>query len=250
MKRWGFALLAQLLAWLISILILETADPSLHASLIEAVLAGTFAALFSVLFKEPSWRMPMQFSFSVLLGLGLNMQALPSYVWFLALCISSLMFGGGITGKRAPLYLTQQKAFDAILSCIPEDLEGHCCDVGAGIGSFLVRVAPLRPRLKLAGIERAPLTCWVGKVRCQWHRAGNIHWGDLWKTSLKDYQVVYAFLSPEAMEALWLKAKQEMPPGALLIVNAFEIPKVKAHQVIRYGKSPSDQILCYRLPGR
>jgi hypothetical protein len=248
MKRWGLALFAQGLAWIISILILESADPSLHVSVIEALLAGIFAALFSALFKEPIWRMPMQLGFSILVGLGLHIQTLPNYVWLIALSIASLLFGGGITGKRAPLYLTQQRAFEAILSCIPEHLEGKCLDVGAGIGSFMLSVAPHRPQMLFEGVERAPLTCVVGNLRCKWFRAGSIKWGDLWKISLHDYQVVYAFLSPEAMEALWLKAKKEMQPGALLIVNAFEIPKIKADRVIRYGQGMSDQILCYRLP--
>lgn len=249
MKRWGFAAMAQAGGWLISILLLESMNASLHASLIEAVLAGFFASVFSVMFKEPVWRSPMQGGFSILVWLGLHFGTLPSYIWLIALCIASLLFGGGITGKRAPLYLTQQRAFEAILSCIPKNLEGSCLDVGAGIGSFMLRVAPHRPLLRFEGIERAPLTFFVGYLRCHWHRSGTMHWGDLWKTSLKEYQLVYAFLSPEAMEALWLKAKKEMPPGSLLIVNAFEIPHVKFEQRIRYGNSPSDQILSYRLPG-
>jgi hypothetical protein len=250
MKRWGYALLAQGLGWLFSIFILESADLSLHASLVEACLAGTFSALFSLLFKEPLWRMPMQTGFSVLLGLGMYFQSIPSYLWLIALFVASLLFGGGVTGRRAPLYLTQQRAFKAILSCIPENLEGKCLDVGAGIGSFMIHIAPLRSQLNFEGIERAPLTCLMGNILCKWKQSGIIRWGDLWKTSLHDYQVVYAFLSPEAMEALWLKAKKEMPPGSLLIVNAFAIPKVKPDKMIRYGHSASDQILCYRLPER
>jgi len=248
MKRWGLAVLAQGLGWVISALILESADTALHATLIEGFLAGIFAALLSLLFKEPRWRAPMHIVFGVSIWLGLHFDTVPHFVWLIALCVAGLLFGGGVTGRRAPLYLTQHKAFEAILSCIPEALSGKCLDVGAGIGSVMVRIAPLRPNLQCEGIERAPLTCLLGNIRCQWTRTGYIRWGDLWKISLKEYQVVYAFLSPEAMEPLWLKAKTEMPGGALLIVNAFEIPQVKADQVVRYGKGPSDQILCYRIP--
>jgi hypothetical protein len=250
MRRWGFALIAQGLGWLLAIGILESVDLNLHAGFIEAFLAAVFAMLFSMLFKEPFWRTPMQGGFSVLIGLGLHFESIPNYLWLIALCIASLLFGGGITGRRAPLYLTQQKAFEGILSCIPEHCEGKCLDVGAGIGSFILRMAPLRPKLVFEGIERAPLTCLLGNMRCRLQGSGTIKWGDLWKISLQQYQVVYAFLSPEAMETLWLKAKREMPSGSLLIVNAFAIPNVKADQVLRYGNSPSDQILCYRLPGR
>jgi uncharacterized membrane protein YjjB (DUF3815 family) len=250
MRRWGYALLAQGLAWLLAMMILESADQELHATFIEAFLAAVFAMLLSMLFKEPFWRTPMQGGFCLLVWVGLHFESIPHFLWLIALLMASLLFGGGITGRRAPLYLTQQKAFEGILSCIPENCEGKCLDVGAGIGSFILNIAPLRPKLIFEGIERAPLTCLLGNMRCKLHHAGAIQWGDLWKTSLQNYQVVYAFLSPEAMESLWIKARNEMPSGSLLIVNAFAIPNVKADQVIRYGNSPSDQILCYRLPGR
>lgn len=250
MKRWGYAVLAQALAWLCASFILESVEPQWYGSIAEALLAGVFSALLSILFKEPQWRAPMQTSFSLLVWLGLHGQSIPSYVWLFALILTGLLFGGGITGKRAPLYLTQQRAFEAILSCIPDQLEGKCLDVGAGIGSFMLRIAPQRTSLIFEGIERAPLTCLVGALRCRIHGCGRIRWGDLWKSSLHEYQVVYAFLSPEAMDALWKKARKEMPPGSLLIVNAFAIQGVKPDTIMRYGEGESDQILCYRLPPR
>ena len=39
----------------------------------------------------------------------------------------------------------------------------------------------------------------------------------------RQYDVVFAYLSPVPMSDLWLKAKQEMRPGSLFISNTFAV---------------------------
>jgi hypothetical protein len=190
----------------------------------------------------------MHATFCLAVGLASLLQA-PAWLWAAALALSLLVFGGGLTGQRAPLYLTQDRALAAILDCLPENLEGACLDIGAGLGSFILRIAPLRPQLKFEGIERSPLVCLIADVRCCMAGAGRVRFGDLWRSSLGDYQVVYAFLSPEAMEDLWHKACAEMPAGSWLVVNAFPVPQVVASRTARYGEGPSDCVYGYRLPG-
>jgi hypothetical protein len=46
---------------------------------------------------------------------------------------------------------------------------------------------------------------------------------------LSDYDVVFAFLSPAAMPALWRKASAEMRPGTLLLSYEFSIPGTTPH---------------------
>jgi len=55
---------------------------------------------------------------------------------------------------------------------------------------------------------------------------------DLWRKSLAQYDVVYAFLSPVPMSDLWRKARAEMRPGSLLVSNTFRIDGVPADTVI------------------
>jgi hypothetical protein len=43
------------------------------------------------------------------------------------------------------------------------------------------------------------------------------------------HNVVYAFLSPAPMAALWEKVRQEMPPGSLFISNSFAVPGSRRH---------------------
>ena len=247
MKRWGPALFAQLAAWVVAVYCLGRPGPGLEA-LPTSVLAALLAATISRMLREPRWRSPMQAAFALAAGLG-SQSTLPPWIWAVALAASLLVFGGGLTGRRAPLYLTQQRALAAVLACLPEDLEGQCVDVGAGVGSFILSIAPLRPRLRFSGIERSPLVCLIGNLRCRIQGAGSVRFGDLWQYPLDGVQVLYAFLSPEAMEGLWRKACEEMAPGTLLLVNAFPVPGVDAEQCERYGPGDSECVWRYRLPG-
>ncbi len=242
-------MLAQGLAWLLAMTLLGVPGPDWREMLPVALLAAALAALASRLLGEPRWRTPMQAVFALAAGLG-SRSDFPAWAWGAALILSLLVFGGGLTGRRAPLYLTQPRALDALLACLPEGVAGSCLDVGAGLGSFLLRMAPLRPGLRFEGIERSPLVCVLGDLRCRLAGVGRVRFGDLWQSSLADYQVVYAFLSPEAMEGLWSKACAEMAEGSLLLVNAFPIPGVEAEHTARYGEGASDCVYCYRLPGR
>jgi predicted O-methyltransferase YrrM len=48
--------------------------------------------------------------------------------------------------------------------------------------------------------------------------------GDYMTLDFAHYDVVFAYLSPAAMEALWEKAHNEMRPGSLLLSYEFAIP--------------------------
>ena len=47
-----------------------------------------------------------------------------------------------------------------------------------------------------------------------------------------DFNVVYAFLSPVPMPALWAKARREMKPGSRFISHSFEVPGEFPQRVI------------------
>jgi len=81
----------------------------------------------------------------------------------------------------------------------------------------------------------------AGLGNCEWR------WGDLWRTELSAYDVVYAFLSPVPMAALWEKAQREMRPGTLFISNSFAVPDVAAEQVIEVDDARQTRLFCYRL---
>jgi hypothetical protein len=50
--------------------------------------------------------------------------------------------------------------------------------------------------------------------------------------NFSDFDVVFAYLSPAAMPALWIKASNEMRPGTMLISYEFPIVGVPEHQAV------------------
>jgi hypothetical protein len=104
-----------------------------------------------------------------------------------------------------------------------------------------------RPDGCFTGVENAPATWLIGRLRtaglanCDWR------WGDMWRTDLAAYNVVYAFLSPAPMTALWQKIRHEMRPGSLFISNSFAVPDVEANSVTDVDDTRRTRLFCYRL---
>lgn len=167
--------------------------------------------------------------------------------WYLLLFIMLLLVYRGALGGQIPLYLSN-RATAAALAELTSDRPGmRFLDLGAGLGSILSPLARLRPDARFTGVENAPATWALGRLRmtglanCDWR------WGDIWRTELSAYDVVYAFLSPAPMAALWAKAQREMRPGTLLVSNSFAVPDVAAERVIEVEDARQTQLFCYRL---
>jgi hypothetical protein len=75
----------------------------------------------------------------------------------------------------------------------------------------------------------------------------DIAWGDFWRVDLKDYDVVYAYLSPAPMARLWNKAVREMRPGSVLVSNTFAVPGVTPHFEIELGDRMRSTLYGWRM---
>mgnify|MGYP006204041339 CR=1 FL=1 len=100
-----------------------------------------------------------------------------------------------------------------------------------GLAGTLSRLARDFPAAQFIGVETAPLTFALSWLRCLPRRNCHIRLLSLWRVDLAEYDVVYCFLSPAPMAALWDKAHAEMRPGALLISNSFAVPGVEPVEV-------------------
>jgi len=161
---------------------------------------------------------------------------LPGWVWPTALAALLLVYGGGVL-TRVPLYNSNRAAWEALLALLPQGPAAFV-DLGAGLGGPLAFLARARPEGRFVGVEASPLTCLAAWARTLRHRRNcRVRWGSLWGEDLGAYDVVYAFLSPAPMPALWAKAAREMKPGSLLVSHTFAVP----------GHEPERRI---PLPGR
>ena len=82
----------------------------------------------------------------------------------------------------------------------------------------------MRPAIAIAGRELAPLPAWIAWLRLRRIPDADIERQDFWREDLSQYDLVFAFLSPEPMPRLWRKVCAEMRPGSLFVSHAFSVP--------------------------
>ena len=103
--------------------------------------------------------------------------------------------------------------------------------------------------MRFDGIELAPLPAAISKLRAVIVSGRNCHisWGSFWKRSLADYDVVFAFLSPVPMPALWDKARAEMRAGSLFVSSTFAVPGQAPERVIDVSDRKRARLHVYRM---
>jgi hypothetical protein len=209
---------------------------------------GGAAAFLAYLWGLNRWWLIFQVAlpFALVWQLG---HPVPAWIYPLALLGLVLVFGGGLL-TRVPLYNSSHAAWKALLDRLPLTEGLKVADLGAGLGGPLSYLARQRPDAHFVGVEASPvvwllawLRTWSLRSRCR------IRFGSLWKLPLGEFHVVYAFLSPAPMPALWKKTLLEMAPGTLLISNTFQIPGVIPETEIRLPDRPDARLLVYRIPG-
>ncbi len=191
-------------------------------SIAVAVVTGVLGALLGRLARLDPWWMVIQFLFPV--GLVVAQGApLPSWVW-LVLFLGLVVVYWSTFRTQVPLYLSSTKVRQALVSLLPAG-RFTFLDVGSGVGGVLTDLAALRADGEYHGIESAPLPWFVSRVRIVLgrHRNCHAHWGSFWNADLARYDVVFAYLSPVPMAALWEKARAEMRPGSVFISNTFVV---------------------------
>jgi SAM-dependent methyltransferase len=219
------ALLCHLLAIAIMLLVgLASQTQGWAWAVAEGVLAATFAWLIGL----PVWWLAINVLFAplALWARQFNLDSL----WFLGafLLLASLFWT--TFSSRVPLFLTNASTRARLAQLLPPG--ARVLDLGCGFGGLLHKLAGARADCAFHGCEIAPLPAVLARLRTCAQRRVSVTMGDFWQMDFADYEVVYAFLSPVPMPALWDKARREMRAGSLLISNTFTIPGVAADEVI------------------
>jgi hypothetical protein len=209
-----------------------------------ALAIGAVALLIACLTDQPWWWRVMHALFAPL-ACALAALALDPAWFLLAFILLWLVYRGALSGQ-VPLYLSNDETVQALAGLGAEFAPLRFVDLGAGLGSVLRPLAKARPDAQFDGIENAPATWLIGYLRtlalanCKWM------WGDFWQAKLAQYDVVYAFLSPAAMPALWTKVEREMRAGSLFISNSFAVPGVDVSSIVAVDDGRQTRLYCYR----
>ncbi len=202
-----------------------------------AVLAvsGVIAAWLGNKMRLARWWIPVQMNLAPAAAL-VSLAAVPPWLFLAAFILLGLVYWNSARG-RVPLYLTNRTTFDAISRLIPAAPGARFLDVGHGIGGILIYLAARRAEVQLTGIESAPLPFLLSWLRARLQKCPNLslRYGDFWKLDFGDYDIIYGFLSPEPMPALYEKVRREMKPGTQFISNSFTVPGHAPDETIVLG---------------
>jgi SAM-dependent methyltransferase len=170
----------------------------------------------------------------------------PAWVYLVLFLGLVLVFGGGLL-SRVPLYHASTDAWEKLDGLLPDQPGLHFVDLGCGFGGPVAHLAKVRPDGVFVGVEASPLTWLVAWLRCLPLANAQVRLGSLWRTDLADFDVVYAFLSPVPMPALWAKVRREMKPGSRFISHSFEVPGETPQRFIPIKGREGAQLLVWDL---
>jgi hypothetical protein len=94
-------------------------------------------------------------------------------------------------------------------------------------------------------VEFSPVLAVLSNAICRLVGKGRVIRGDMWQQDLSQLDLVYVFLSPVPMSAIWQKAQAEMKSGAVLVSNSFAVPNVEPDDVWVLADERETQLFIY-----
>jgi SAM-dependent methyltransferase len=244
------ALMIQLLALSTVALIAAAASALTHERVAGhfpwALLQGIIAAIIGHRFGMAVWWLPLHLLFAPALVTALAF-ALPPLWFFGGFVLLALVYGKTYQ-TQVPFYLSSRAAARTTALLLPEQQGFSFLDVGSGCGGLLRHLGKVRPDGNYHGVEAAPLPYLLGKCRNFFRATGcRVSWGDFWNRDFAPYDVVYAYLSPVPMAALWRKAHAEMRPGSIFISNSFAVPGVTPDLLLELDDFEGSRLHVWRM---
>jgi hypothetical protein len=207
---------------------------------------GLLATTLAFVFKSKSWWRYIHFFFPAAIGIC-SEYPIPNEFYLLFFLLSLSVFWTTCT-SQVPFYPSSPAIWQQVADLLPENTPCKIIDIGSGIGGLCLSVAKHKPESIVTGIEIAPLPWLISVIRSKYHpHRTKFLLGSYYQLNFATYDIVFAYLSPAAMPAIWEKAKNEMRESGLFISYEFAVPDVMPSQVFTPTKnSPSTYL--YRLP--
>lgn len=209
-----------------------------------ALTQGLVAAALSWQCRQDAWWPPIHFLFPAAITGAMHVAVtkeffLAGFILFAALYWTTFR-------TRVPYYPSGKKVWRTLVQSLPSG-ELTVADVGSGMGGLVLHVARARSDTHCLGIEAAPLPWLVSRVHA-WLQASTCRfkWGRYESVDFSGFDVVFAYLSPAAMPALWQQARAQMRPGSLLF--SFEFPITAAPEPMTIVVPEESAVLyCWRM---
>lgn len=187
-----------------------------------ALLQGLLAALITWRTGLARWWCAIGLLFAPAL-LAASVLELPPLL-FLLVFIFLLGLYWSTFRTQVPFYPSGPAVWREVAQLIADRPGVRLVDIGSGLGGLVLDLARRRPDGRFCGIELAPLPWLVSWLRARLQGCGaSFVRGDYAALDFARYDVVFAYLSPAAMAALWRQAEKQMLPGSMLVSYEFRI---------------------------
>jgi hypothetical protein len=204
-------------------------------------------AATSLLRMPPSWRLCN--TILPLAAAGSLAIELPSWLFLIPFVALVTIYAPALW-TRVPYYPTHRAAYALILAELPTDRPFVFLDIGCGFGDLLFFLQSRRPLGTFIGYEIGVVPWLWGTIRARLLRRNSvsIRFQDMWRASLQEYDFVYTFLSPAAMDRMWDKVSCEMGGGSVFITNTFPVP-VPADETVAIRDPRNSKLYIHRMGG-
>ncbi len=137
---------------------------------------------------------------------------------------------------RIPYYPSRESRLKRLLEVFEPEPGSSIADLGSGDGRVLRIIASKFDDIELYGYEKDPLLVDVSRRLSEGY--GNIHFFnmDLFSVDLSKHDIIYSYLTPEALGRLRNKAIEFIEDGGIWIALDYRIPNVKPSVVIELDK--------------
>jgi SAM-dependent methyltransferase len=229
------ALLILIAALILTVFIVKTAGQMFDTDIplpAFALLQGLLAAMLAFMCGMAWWWSVILAVFPVAMLLVGYLQLPP--VFFLIVFLILLVVFWTTFRSQVPFYPSTQRVWDEVYKLLPAEKAFRFIDIGSGFGGAVLNLSGRCPNGQFTGIEIAPLPWLVSAIRAKISRSsGGFIRGDYTRLDFARYDVVFAYLSPAAMPALWDKASAEMAKGSLLLSYEFVLDEKKPDFMIK-----------------
>lgn len=165
----------------------------------------------------------------------MSMWTVPNEIYLIGFLISLGVFWTTFR-SQVPFFPSRPIVREKVAALIPDNKPFRMVDIGSGLGDLSMHIAKVKKNSQVEGIEIAPMPWLISMLRAKLSRSpATFTLGNYYELDFSEYDLVFAYLSPAAMPALWQKAKQEMRPGSLLVSYEFDIPDAMVSFTIGNG---------------
>ncbi len=234
-------------SWFAHFIAATSFNVDLTFSILDLLLTqALLASIFSYFVGMATWWRWIHLCFPIVIW-GMTNWRFPNEFYLAGFIISLSLFWTTFR-SQVPFFPSRPAVWKQVAKLMPKDKSLSLIDIGSGLGDMPMYIAKMRPECHIEGIEIAPLPWLLSFIRGKIRRSPAVfRLGDYRSLDFSGYDIVFAYLSPAAMLALWEKANQEMKSGSLLISLEFEIPGANPSMRIA-GSEHSPMIYVWRLP--